>query len=126
MPTEGKGSAQGMVDDPVGTAISNNPLLTTLTQTIGAARLADTLNDPNAEYTVFAPANQAFEALPPGTLDTLLADPQGRLTSVLTYHVIPQRYDAAALVRAGTVTSVEGSEITITGTPDAPIINDGV
>ena len=51
VPTEGPGSAQGMVDDPVGTAASNNPLLTTLTQTVMASNLVDTLNDPTAQYT---------------------------------------------------------------------------
>lgn len=123
VPTEGEGSAQGMVDDPVGTAASNNPLLTTLTQTVGAANLVDTLNAPDAQYTVFAPANSAFEALPPGTVDTLLQDPGGDLTTILTYHVIPQRYDAQGLVEAGSVQSVQGAPVEITGTPDAPMIN---
>jgi len=126
VPTEGEGSAQGMVDDPVGTAASNNPLLTTLTQTVMAANLVDTLNDPTAQYTVFAPANTAFEELEassPGITDTLLAEPGGQLTTVLTYHVIPQRYDAAGLVEAGSVPSVQGGMVEITGTPDAPMVN---
>ena len=82
VPTEGEGSAQGMVDDPVGTAASNNPLLTTLTQTVVASNLVDILNDPTAQYTVFAPANTAFEELEassPGITDTLLAEPEGCL-----------------------------------------------
>lgn len=58
VPTSGEGSAQGMVDDPVGTAASNNPLLSTLTQAVTAAGLVDTLNDPSASYTVFAPAGR--------------------------------------------------------------------
>src|SRR5918998_2163112 len=90
VPTQGEGSAQGMVDDPVGTAASNNPLLSTLAQTVQAANLVDTLNDPNAQYTVFAPSNEAFEKLPPGTMDQLQQDPSGQLTTILTYHVIPQ------------------------------------
>ena len=119
-------SAQGMVDDPVGKAASNNPLLTTLTQTVVASNLVDTLNDPTAQYTVFAPANSAFEELEassPGVTDTLLAEPENQLTTVLTYHVIPQRYDAQGLVGAGSVPSVQGGMVEITGTPDAPIIN---
>jgi uncharacterized surface protein with fasciclin (FAS1) repeats len=126
VPTQGEGSAQGMVDDPVGTAASNNPLLSTLAQTVQAANLVDTLNDPNAQYTVFAPSNEAFEKLPPGTMDQLQQDPSGQLTTILTYHVIPQRYDAQGLVKAGTVTSVQGGEVRISGTPNAPIINEGV
>lgn len=126
VPTEGEGSAQGMVDDPVGTAASNNPLLTTLTKTVMAANLVDTLNDPSAQYTVFAPANSAFdelEASQPGITDQLLAEPGGQLTTVLTYHVIPQRYDAQGLVDAGSVASVQGGMVEITGTPDAPLVN---
>jgi uncharacterized surface protein with fasciclin (FAS1) repeats len=126
VPTEGEGSAQGMVDDPVGTAASNNPLLTTLTQTVVASNLVDTLNQPAAQYTVFAPANTAFEELEassPGITDTLLAEPEGQLTTVLTYHVIPKRYDAQGLVAAGSVPSVQGGMVEITGTPDAPLVN---
>jgi uncharacterized surface protein with fasciclin (FAS1) repeats len=126
VPTEGPGSAQGMVDDPVGTAASNNPLLTTLTQTVMASNLVDTLNDPTAQYTVFAPANTAFEELEassPGITDTLLAEPEGQLTTVLTYHVVPQRYNAQGLVDAGSVPSVQGGMVEITGTPDAPLVN---
>lgn len=124
VPTEGEGSAQGMVDDPVGTAASNNPLLTTLTDAVTAANLVDTLNDPQASYTVFAPADPAFEALPEGTLEQLLQEPQGQLTTILTYHVIPQRYDAEGLVEAGQVMSVQGAPVTISGTPDAPVVGD--
>ncbi len=126
VPTEGEGSAQGMVDDPVGTAASNNPLLSTLAQTVVAANLVDTLNDANGQYTVFAPANSAFEELEassPGITDTLLAEPEGQLTTVLTYHVIPQRYDAQGLVDAGSVASVQGGMVEITGTPEAPLVN---
>ncbi len=126
VPTEGEGSAQGMVDDPVATAATNNPLLSTLAKTVVAANLVDTLNDSTAQYTVFAPANSAFEELEassPGITDTLLAEPEGKLATVLTYHVIPQRYDAQGLVDAGSVKSVQGGMVEITGTPDAPVIN---
>lgn len=124
VPQEGEGSAQGMVDDPVGTAASNNPLLSTLTQAVTAAGLVDTLNNADATYTVFAPANSAFEALPPGTLDQVLADPQGQLTEILTYHVLPERFDAQGLAEAGTVTTVQGSELTISGEPQSLTIDE--
>ena len=126
VPTEGEGSAQGMVDDPVATAATNNPLLSTLAKTVVAANLVDTLNKPTAQYTVFAPANSAFEELEasqPGVTDTLLAEPEGQLTTVLTYHVIPTRYNAQGLVDAGSVPSVQGGMVEITGTPDAPLVN---
>lgn len=123
VPTTGPGSPQGMVSDPVGTAASHNPLFTTLVKGVQAVPgLLDTLNKPDATYTVFGPVDSAFAALPPGTLDSLLKDPT-TLGKVLTYHVLPMRYDAAGLVKAGTVKSVEGENVTITGTADAPLIN---
>ena len=125
VPKTGPGSPEGMVSAPVGTAASNNPLFTTLVAGVKAAGLVDTLNKPDASYTVFGPIDSAFAALPPGTLDTLLKDPSGDLTKILTYHVIPKRYDAAGLVQAKKVKSVEGEEVTITGTAAAPVI-DGV
>lgn len=124
VPTEGEGSAEGMVDDPVATAAGNNPLLSTLATAVEAAGLVDTLNDPDAAYTVFAPANAAFEALPAGTLDTLLADPQGQLTNILTYHVVPERYDAEGLAEEGTVTTVQGDQLVISGEPMELVIDE--
>jgi uncharacterized surface protein with fasciclin (FAS1) repeats len=112
-----------MVDDPVGTAVTNNPLLSRAAQAVEAAGLTDTLNDPNASYTVFAPADSAFEALPPGTVDQLLADPQGQLREILTYHVVPQRYDSQGLADAGTVTTVQGTELTISGESPSLVID---
>jgi uncharacterized surface protein with fasciclin (FAS1) repeats len=70
---------------------------TTLVAAVSAAGLVDTLQGAGP-FTVFAPVNRAFEALPPGTVDELL-QPENRaaLTSILTYHVVPGRLDSAAL-----------------------------
>ncbi len=122
VPTEGEGSAQGMVDDPVGKAASNNPLLTTLTQTVVASNLVDTLNNPTAQYTVFAPANSAFEAIPTADLDALLADTEA-LTGVLTYHVLPMQLSPEEL--AGTYTTANGAELTIEGSGEDFTVGDG-
>ncbi|MGQ0717837.1 MAG: fasciclin domain-containing protein [Pseudonocardiales bacterium] len=124
VPLQGEGSALGMVDDPVGTAASNNPLLKTLVQAVGASDLLDTLNDGNASFTVFAPADLAFESLPPGTLEQLRANPSGQLRDILTYHVVPQRYDANGLAAAGQVTTVQGEQLTITGEPGSLLIDE--
>jgi uncharacterized surface protein with fasciclin (FAS1) repeats len=130
VPTEGEGSAQGMVDDPVGTAASNNPLLSTLVTAVGKANLVDTLNSAEA-VTVFAPINPAFEALPPGTVDQLtsapdVAQPTSKLSQILTTHVVGQRFNAEGLQQAGTVPSLQGSQLTIGGTaPDALTVSSG-
>jgi uncharacterized surface protein with fasciclin (FAS1) repeats len=72
---------------------------TTLVAAVKAAGLVETLKGPGP-FTVFAPTNTAFAALPAGTVDTLLK-PENKptLTTVLTYHVVPGRIDAAALAQ---------------------------
>jgi uncharacterized surface protein with fasciclin (FAS1) repeats len=130
VPTEGPGSAQGMVNDPVGAAASHNPLLITLTKAATAANLVDTLNSAQA-ITVFAPADPAFQALEaqhPGILNQLttapdVASPNSKLAKILTYHVVSRRYDAAGIVQAGTLDSLEGAKIKIGGTTAAPTVN---
>ncbi|MCA1704867.1 MAG: fasciclin domain-containing protein [Actinobacteria bacterium] len=119
-----------MVDDPVATAASNNPLLTTLVKAVTAANLGDTLNSAEA-ITVFAPADPAFadlEAKNPGTIQKLTTDPNvasadSQLGTILKYHVVPQRYDAAGLVQAGRVDTLQGGQVTIAGTEAAPTVN---
>lgn len=124
VPTEGEGSAQGMIDDPVATAASNNPLLSTLVTAVGAVPgLADTLNSAEA-LTVFAPYNGAFEALPAGTVETLVANPD-QLAPILQGHVSSTRYDAAGLVEAGSVDVLSGGTVTIGGTAEAPTFDGG-
>ena len=93
---------------------------TTLVAAVKAAGLVDTLKGPGP-FTVFAPTNEAFAALPAGTVDTLLKhENKGKLTSVLTYHVVAGRMDAKALmaaIKAGggkaTLTTVEGDPLTV-------------
>ncbi|MGH3868370.1 MAG: fasciclin domain-containing protein [Pseudonocardiaceae bacterium] len=130
VPKEGPGSAQGMVNDPVATAASHNPLLTTLTKAVTAANLVDTLNSSPA-ITVFAPADPAFQALEaqhPGILTQLttasdVTSPNSKLSKILTYHVVGTRYDANGIVAAGTLDSLEGAKIKIGGTAAAPTVN---
>ncbi|MEE8599534.1 fasciclin domain-containing protein [Euzebya tangerina] len=106
------GTLEGMADDPVGTAASNNPVLTTLTTAVDAAGLVDTLNSAEA-LTVFAPTDCAFAAMDAATLDAALADPSGLLTTVLGYHVIAgQQLSAADL--SGEYETFTGETITVT------------
>jgi uncharacterized surface protein with fasciclin (FAS1) repeats len=110
--TEGAAAApaseQTIVDLAVGT-----PELSTLVAAVQAADLAGTLAGPGP-FTVFAPVNAAFEALPPGTVETLL-EPANReqLRGVLTYHVVPGRILSSDLTDGARVTTVEGTELTI-------------
>ncbi len=70
---------------------------TTLVAAVKAAGLVETLKGPGP-FTVFAPTNDAFAALPPGTVDSLLKpENKAMLTTVLTYHVVPGKWDAAAI-----------------------------
>ena len=111
VPADGAGSFSGMTADPVATAASNNPVLSTLVQAVTAADLVDTLNSAE-DITVLAPANPAFEAVPADALQALLAD-KAMLTTVLTHHVIPGRLTPEQL--AGTHTTLAGDEVTIEG-----------
>ncbi len=122
VPADGEGSFDGMADDPAATAASNNPVLSTLVTAVGEAGLVDTLNS-EGPFTIFAPTNDAFAAIPEADLNAILAD-QEQLTSILTYHVVAgQSLDMAGLVDAGTVTTVQGAELTIAPESDLITVN---
>lgn len=123
LPTDGAGSVQDLVEEQAGTGVVSSPEFGTLGTAISAAGLEARLDDPNAQYTVFAPLDPAFAELPGTTLTQLLADPLGQLSDVLSYHVVPQRYDAEGLAAAGTVTTLQGSELTITGDPGSLVVD---
>ncbi|MEO6746575.1 MAG: fasciclin domain-containing protein [Caldimonas sp.] len=82
----------------------------TLAAALTAAGLVDTLKGPGP-FTVFAPTDEAFAKIPKAQLDALLAD-KAKLTSVLTYHVVPGKVMAKD-VKAGKVKTVQGSELTV-------------
>ena len=123
VPADGPGSVAGMAADPVGTAASNNPLLSTLVAAVTAANLGDTLNSAGP-FTVFAPVNSAFDKIPADTLQSVLADVP-TLTSILTYHVLPQQLSSADLVAGGTFTTVNGADLTVAMVNDTLVINGG-
>lgn len=83
----------------------------TLVKALQAAGLVETLQG-KGPFTVFAPTNEAFARLPPGALDALLKD-KARLTAVLTYHVVPGRFPAAAVAKAGSLRTVQGGDLTV-------------
>jgi len=123
----GAGSVDGMAQDPVATAASNNPLLTTLVQAVSGklnsdVDLVSTLNGD--QFTVFAPVDDAFAKLPADTVKAL-GTPEGAetLKTVLTYHVVPGQIAPADI--DGTHKTVEGQELKVSGSGDSITVNEG-
>jgi uncharacterized surface protein with fasciclin (FAS1) repeats len=112
VPASGAGSLDALAQDPVATAASNTPELSTLVTAVKKAGLAGTLNSAQG-ITVFAPTNDAFAAVPKPTLDKALGDPKGLLTTVLTYHVVPGQLTPDQL--AGRHKTLQGDTIQVTG-----------
>jgi uncharacterized surface protein with fasciclin (FAS1) repeats len=120
----GPGSVAGMAQDPVATAASNNPMLSTLTSALSGklnpnVNLVDTLN--NGQYTVFAPTDAAFGKLPPATVDKLKTDAP-LLKSILTYHVVQGQLSPAKV--DGTHPTLQGATSTVTGQGNDLKVND--
>ena len=102
----------------------HNPQLSTLVAAIKAAGLVHTL-EGNGPFTVFAPTNRAFAALPKGTLKTLLEPAnKGELASILTYHVVPGALKASQ-IQPGMVKTVNGSSFTVSTANGKVTITDG-
>jgi uncharacterized surface protein with fasciclin (FAS1) repeats len=111
----GPASVAGMAQDPVATAASNNPMLSTLTSALSGklnpnVNLVDTLN--NGQYTVFAPTNAAFDKLPATTIDELKTN-SDMLKSILTYHVVQGQLSPAKV--DGAHKTLQGAGATVTG-----------
>jgi uncharacterized surface protein with fasciclin (FAS1) repeats len=132
---EGAGSVAGMAEDPVAVAASNNPLLKTLTAAVSGelnpkVNLVDTLN--GGEFTVFAPVDEAFAALPKETVTSLSKPANAEmLSTILTYHVVEGQMTPEEIA-GQTLTTVQGDELEITGegdnlkAQDASVICGGV
>ncbi|MEL6841244.1 MAG: fasciclin domain-containing protein [Pseudomonadota bacterium] len=84
---------------------------TTLLTAAEAAGLVDTLKG-EGPFTIFAPTDEAFAALPEGTVEGLLEDPEA-LASILTYHVVPGKVMSTDLTNEMEATTVNGADVTI-------------
>jgi phosphate binding protein len=116
----------GAQDQTIVEIAAGNPDFSTLVELVTAAGLAETLSG-EGPFTVFAPTNDAFAALPGSAVAYLAANPD-QLTRVLTYHVLPASVmaaDAMALTEATEVATVEGSPITVLAS-DMGVTVDGV
>ena len=128
VPADGAGSFNGMVNDPVATAASNNPLLQTLVAAVGAVDgLGDTLNSQEA-LTVFAPFEGAFAEIDPAALQGLLDEAakkadKSALYTVLANHVLPANNDPAAVV--GDQDTLAGGTLTVEGDESGMTVSDG-
>ena len=120
VPASGGGSLDALAQDPVATAASNTPELSTLVTAVTKADLVDTLNTAQG-ITVFAPTNDAFSALPKATLDKALGDPKGLLTTVLTYHVVQGQLTPDQL--AGSHKTLQGGTLEVTGSGENFTVN---
>ncbi|GAA4069010.1 cell surface glycolipoprotein Mpt83 [Microbacterium laevaniformans] len=119
----GAGSVEGMSQAPVATAASNNPLLKTLVAAVSGqlnpdVNLVDTLN--GSQFTVFAPVDDAFAKIDAATIDSLKTD-SATLTKILTYHVVPGQLAPSEI--DGTHKTVEGGDVTVTGSGDNIMVN---
>ncbi|MFG2292359.1 fasciclin domain-containing protein [Streptomyces sp. NPDC048603] len=121
VPEEGAGSFDGMAKDPVATAASNNPALSTLVAAVKQAGLVDTLNNAK-DITVFAPTDDAFAKIPKADLDKVLADKE-MLTKILTYHVAGQRLTPKQLEN-GSFETLQKGTVTTEGSGDSYRVND--
>jgi uncharacterized surface protein with fasciclin (FAS1) repeats len=120
VPASGAGSLDALAQDPVATAAANTPDLSTLVTAVKKAGLVDTLNSAQG-ITVFAPTNDAFAAVPKATLDKALGDPEGLLTTVLTYHVVPGQLTPDQL--AGSHKTLQGGTLEVTGSGEEFTVN---
>ncbi|MEU6815568.1 fasciclin domain-containing protein [Streptomyces sp. NPDC046860] len=120
VPKNGAGSFDGMAKDPVATAASNNPALSTLVSAVKKAGLVDTLNNAQ-NITVFAPTNDAFNKIPKATLDKVLND-KAQLTKILTYHVVGQKL-APKDLENGSFDTLEKSKLMTSGSGESYKVN---
>lgn len=96
---------------------------TTLVAAVQAAKLDGALSGPGP-FTVFAPTDDAFKNLPPGTVESLLKQPEGQLKQILLYHVVDGNVMAADVVKLSSAKTLQGSNVNITVTGGVVKIND--
>ncbi len=114
-----------VVDSSVVDIIVGSAVHETLEAAVIAAGLVDALS-VEGNFTVFAPTDSAFAALPEGLLDTLLADPAGDLTNILLYHVLGARVPSDSLSDGQTATTLQGTDITVTIDSNGVFINEAM
>jgi uncharacterized surface protein with fasciclin (FAS1) repeats len=123
VPADGAGSFEGMMTQPVVTAASENPLLSSLVADLELAGLTDSLNTAE-DLTVFAPSNEAFEAAAaadPEGMEAMMADPTGEFADLLAYHVVEGQLAPDEL--AGEHETLQGATLTVEGSDEEFTVN---
>ncbi len=110
--------AQSIVDIAVADGRFN-----TLVAAVQAAGLAETLSG-EGQFTVFAPTDDAFAALPEGTVESLLEDPEGALRDILLYHVAEGAVPAETVVTLDSATTLQGEDVSIAVVDGGVVLND--
>jgi uncharacterized surface protein with fasciclin (FAS1) repeats len=119
----GSADTRAATKDLVDTAV-NAGQFKTLAAALGAADLVDTLKG-EGPFTVFAPTDEAFAKLPPGTVENLLKpENKDQLIAILTYHVVPGKVMAADVVELKEAKTVNGKMLDIETKGDAVMVND--
>jgi len=121
MSSEGETTTEASAGDIVDVAVAADDF-ETLVQAVTAAELVETLKS-EGPFTVFAPTDEAFAALPEGTLEGLLAD-QAKLQAVLLYHVVPGDVRAADVVNLTEATTARGATVPITVDGDTVMVGN--
>ncbi len=120
-------SAQERPNENIVDIAAANDSFDTLHAAIVAAGLADTLASADNTFTVFAPTDAAFaklEAANPGILATVLADPEGLLTTILTYHVLAGEYQSGDVLAAATLPTLQGESLDVSLRDGLPFVDD--
>jgi uncharacterized surface protein with fasciclin (FAS1) repeats len=120
VPASGAGSFNGMATAPVASAASANPLLKTLVAAVTQAKLVEPLNSA-PHLTVFAPADPAFEAIPPKDMKAVMSD-KAMLGSILKHHVVGEQISPDQL--SGEFETLNGDKLTINGSGEMATIGD--
>lgn len=110
-PVEGATTNETAAENETIVAVAEEAGYTTFASVVRLAGLENTLNE-GGPFTVFAPTNEAFNALPAGTLDNLSKDPVA-LRGILTYHVVQGKYMAADLKSGEMLTTVQGASLPV-------------
>jgi uncharacterized surface protein with fasciclin (FAS1) repeats len=121
--TLGGMAARAAEKDIVDTAVAAGQFKT-LASALDAAGLVDTLKG-DGPFTVFAPTDEAFSKLPPGTLEDLLKpENKDQLVAILTYHVVPGKVEAAEVVKLDEAKTVNGKMVDIKVEGDTAMVNN--